>query len=176
MDEVQAMQLHIRHLGRVTAALVLVCASCLILTIGVLVEKPVHAAEPQRLTVRRLAVVDEKGIERVVIAAPSPDPVVRGKREKRAGRVSGILISDRDGNERGGYLTDDVHNGAMLTLDAVSGQVVTIYANEDNGATLSLTNQKGDDVALTTWTRPVLQMKQGKTIFIKLPSDAPDLH
>jgi hypothetical protein len=52
------------------------------------------AAQPEMLTVKRLAVVDEKGTERVVIAAPLPDPIIRGKRAKRDGPASGILIFD----------------------------------------------------------------------------------
>jgi hypothetical protein len=59
------------------------------------------------LMVKRLAIVDEKGTERVVIAAPLPDPIVQGKRVKRDGPVSGILIFDPKGNERGGYVTSD---------------------------------------------------------------------
>src|SRR5256885_14352533 len=38
----------------------------------------VHAAQPQNLRVRRLAVVDENGTERVVIAAPLPEPIIHG--------------------------------------------------------------------------------------------------
>jgi hypothetical protein len=52
------------------------------------------AAQPEMLTVKRLAVVDEKGTERVVIAAPLPDPLIQGKRMKRDGPASGIANSD----------------------------------------------------------------------------------
>jgi hypothetical protein len=55
------------------------------------------AAQPEMLTVKRLAVVDEKGTERVVIAAPLPDPIIQGKRVKRDGPASGILIFDLKG-------------------------------------------------------------------------------
>jgi len=52
----------------------------------------VRAAAPESLTVKRLAVVDDNGRERVVIAAPLPDPVVNGQRVKRTGIISGIAI------------------------------------------------------------------------------------
>ena len=57
-------------------------------------------SSPQSLTVKRLAVDDDKGIERVVIAAPLPDPVVQGKRFQRNGTLSGILIYDPKVDER----------------------------------------------------------------------------
>jgi len=133
-------------------------------------------AKPRELVLRRLAIVDEHGVERVIIAAPAPDPIVRGKRVKRAGAISGILIKDRYGNERGGYVTADGDtNGAFLTLDGTDSQVFTVYANPDNGATLSLNNQKGDDVTLTTWNQPVIQMRQAKKVIYKQPPDAPEL-
>ena len=53
-----------------------------------------RAAQPESLTVKRLAVVDEKGTERVVISAPLPEPMINGKREKRDSPVSGMLIYD----------------------------------------------------------------------------------
>lgn len=59
-------------------------------------------SSPQSLTVKRLAVDDDKGIERVVIAAPLPDPVVHGKRFQRNGTLSGILIYDPKVDERWG--------------------------------------------------------------------------
>jgi hypothetical protein len=177
VKELNQMQRQIRWLTYALITLSCVCAVCLTMATILLVEKPVRAAaEARKLTVRRLAVIDDKGIERVVISAPAPDPIVRGKREKRSGAASGILIYDRDGNERGGYLSDDTSNGAMLTLDGIDSQVFTVYANDSNGATLSLNNQRGDGVTLTTWNRPVVQMRQGKTIIYKQPPDAPDLH
>jgi hypothetical protein len=55
------------------------------------------AAQPEVLTVKRIAVVDENGTERVVIAAPLSDPIIQGKRVKRDGAASGILIFDPKG-------------------------------------------------------------------------------
>lgn len=132
----------------------------------------------QSLTVKRLAVVDEKGVERVVIAAPLPDPIVHGKRFKRDGAVSGILIFDPKGNERGGYVTSETENpGAFLTLDSEDGQVFTAYANANgtDGATVSLESDTRDSITLTTYQQPSIQMRQnGKTIQ-KIPGTAPEL-
>jgi hypothetical protein len=36
------------------------------------------AAQPETLTVKRLAEVDERGTKRVVIPAPLPDPIIKG--------------------------------------------------------------------------------------------------
>jgi hypothetical protein len=75
---------------------------CLLLFVSVRAVKA--AAQPEVLSVKRLAVVDDNGTERVVIAAPLPDPMILGKRVKRDGPVSGVLILDPKGNERGGYV------------------------------------------------------------------------
>jgi hypothetical protein len=129
------------------------------------------------LTVRRLAIVDEKGIERVIIAAPLPGPMVQGKRLKRGGPISGILIQDPKGNERGGYVTsDDKDLGAFLTLDSEKDQVFTVYANADSGATLSLNNEKKDGVAFSTYKRPVMNIRKNGKVIYRQPADAPDLH
>ena len=136
-------------------------------------------SKPAEIVAKRIAVIDAKGVERVVIAAPLPDPVVAGKRLKRSGVVSGIAIFDAAGNERGGYVTNDdaAANGAFITLDASDGQVFMAYANaaRKDGATVSLTNGKGDDATMTTWGQPMIQFSQGRNIVFKQPPNAPDL-
>src|SRR5579864_1806727 len=54
------------------------------------------------LHVRGLVVEDQNGHERLRLGAPLPDPIVHGVRKKRQGAVSGLLISDANGDERGG--------------------------------------------------------------------------
>ena len=135
------------------------------------------AAPAESLTVRRLAVVDDKGRERVVIAAPLPDPVVQGQRVKRDGTISGVAIYDQEGNERGGYATSDAAAGALLTLDSTSGEVFKVVGNPDNndGSTLYLFNGKHDGVVLTTYSQPRIEMVQNRKIIYKNPSAAPDI-
>lgn len=155
-------------------------AGCIALAcVAVLAQRGnVQADSSPSLIVKRLAVVDDKGVERVVIAAPLPDPIVHGKRFKREGAVSGVLIYDPQGNERGGYVTNDGEtSGAFLTLDSEDGQVFTAYANASgkDGATVSLQSDKRDSVTLTTYEQPRIQMRQNGKIVEKIPSSAPDL-
>ncbi len=57
-----------------------------------------------------------------------------GKQEKRDDSVSGVMIYDSLGNERGGYVTDNSVGNAFLTLDSNIGQEVTLVAYPDGGA------------------------------------------
>jgi hypothetical protein len=135
------------------------------------------AAQPDTLTVKRLAVVDATGTERVVIAAPLPDPIIQGARVHRDGAVSGILIFDPKGNERGGYVTSDTGDlAAFLSLDSERDQVFTAYANADSGATVWAANDKHDAIAFSTHKQPVLEIIRNKKIVYKRPPAAPDLH
>jgi len=137
----------------------------------------VRAAASESLRVKRLAVVDDKGTERIVIAAPLPDPVVQGERFKRNGAISGIAIYDPDGNERGGYATSETGSGALISLDSVNGEVFKVIANAEHkdGGTLFLFNGKHDGAVLTTHSQPTMEMVQNRKIIFKNPSDAPDV-
>jgi hypothetical protein len=101
------------------------------------------------LRVRGITIVDEHGVERVKIAAPLPDPITLGKRGKRDDSISGILIYDARGNERGGYATDNSVGNAFLTLDSDRMQAVTLVAYPGGGAELGVQNEKKDAVALS---------------------------
>ena len=100
-EEVAALNRRISRLNKYVLALALLWVG----TVGVWLMKTLprtaQAAQPERLTVKRLAVVDEKGVERVVISAPLPEPIINGKRGKRDSPVSGVMIYDPKGNERG---------------------------------------------------------------------------
>jgi hypothetical protein len=113
------------------------------------------------LTVRGLSVVDETGTVRVRIGAPLPDPVSNGHQGKRDAPLSGILVYDAAGDERGGYATDDVKSGgnALLTLDSKDDQVVTLVAYPHRGAELGLQHVRGSAVALRS-------LKEGSSIVI----------
>ena len=137
----------------------------------------VHAATAQNLKVRRLEVVDEKGTARVIISAPLPEPVINGKRGKRDTAMSGILIYDPKGNERGGYGTSDAADlSALLTLDSENSQVFTAYANgASSGATVWVANEDNQNVIMSTHNTALFEITRGKTIIYKQPPDAPDL-
>jgi hypothetical protein len=118
------------------------------------------------LTVRGLVVVDEEGVERVRIGAPLPDPVVNGRRVPRQGVVSGMLIYDAEGDERGGYVTE-AHGDAMLTLDAKGRQQTVFIANRDGGANLAVwsgNNRNDNYVSVQAVPNPLIEIKQnGRT-------------
>jgi hypothetical protein len=123
------------------------------------------------LRVRGLVVVDENGTERVQIGAPLPDPLTLGKRSKRVGAISGILLMDDDGNERSGYVTSDATGEVFLTLDNVGGQTAMFYANPHTGSQLYVRDiDNGNFLELNaTGKNPGLTIvRQGKTVF-KVP-------
>ena len=90
------------------------------------------------LRARGLVVVDGNGIERVRIQAPLPDPLVLGKRFPRGGAISGILLSDEEGNERSGYVTSDGYPNVFFTLDSLARQHVLFIAEPQGDPTLRL--------------------------------------
>src|SRR5688500_47153 len=95
------------------------------------------------VTLRELVIVDSMGTPRVRIAAPLPDPIMLGKRFNRGGVVSGILIYDAEGNERGGYVTGDESRGAALTLDEIMRAAVHIGVEDRGEAHVSVDNGLG---------------------------------
>jgi hypothetical protein len=127
------------------------------------------------LKVRGLIVVDERGIERVRIGAPLPDPIVEGKRGPRQGVVSGILIFDADGDERGSLVTNATGD-AFMTLDAKKGQQTVFVANRNGGANLALWsggNRNDNYVSLRAVPTPLIEIVQGgKRIFTAGGPDA----
>jgi len=136
----------------------------------------VQGAESQSLRVRRLAIVDKNGIERVVISAPVPEPMINGSRGKRDEPMSGILIYDPKGNERGGYGTSDSTDlSALLTLDSEKEQVFTAYANAGSGASVWVANENHDNVVMSSHNTALFEITHGNHIVYKQPSDAPDL-
>ncbi len=127
---------------------------------------------PQTLRVRELSVVDEHGVERVLIAAPLPDPMIMGQRRKRGGVVSGIIIADQTGTERGGYVTADGYANAFLTLDSPGSQTVLLLAEPDGSTMFRLWNQDKASVSMGVADNPFLNVKQnGKPIFATPPNN-----
>ena len=129
--------------------------------------------EPQMLRVRQLAVVDEHGIERVIIGAPLPDPMILGKRHRRDGPVSGVIIADSTGTERGGYVTSDQGDNAMLTLDGQGFQTVLLLAEGDGSTTFRIWDRDKGSVTMGVLGTPFLNIKQkGVPVFV-VPSNNP---
>ncbi len=126
------------------------------------------STENSVLRVRGLIVVDQNGKERVQIGAPLPDPLLQGKRYKRDGSISGILLMDGEGNERSGYFTSDIPSTVALTLDTVAGQTAMFLANDETGANLQLADRdNGHEIRLVAVDNSpnVTVTRQGKKIF-----------
>jgi hypothetical protein len=131
-----------------------------------------HLQNPQKLRVRELAVVDDHGTERVLIAAPLPDPMIAGKRHNRAAVISGILISDATGTERGGYATGDGYANAIFTLDGQGFQTTLLLAEPDGSTLFRIWNQDKGSVAMGVSDNPFLNVKQnGKPLFVTPPDN-----
>jgi len=126
-------------------------------------------ARPEQLTLRRLDIVDGQGVSRVILAAPLPSATYFGKvRRKTDRQISGILIADATGTERGGYVTSDTDDAnAFLTLDAQGHQTVLLMA-EPKGQTLFRiwNSDNGSLVMGVSGKNPFLNVNQdGKAVF-----------
>jgi hypothetical protein len=78
--------------------------------------------QSQKLRLRELDIVDDQGRERIVIAAPLPDPVVNGRQGHRIRVVSAaVQFKAPNGNEQGGIaLSDD--GSFMFGIDDETGR------------------------------------------------------
>jgi hypothetical protein len=84
----------------------------------------------ERLTARRIDIVDENGVIRMTLAAPTPQPIVGGIQYKRAFPVSGLVVYDSNGSERGGFGVADIEGSAVIlaqdhaNIDAIGWRVM----------------------------------------------------
>lgn len=99
-------------------------------------EVRVDRVDMERLRVRRIDVVDEDGTIRMTIAGVLPDPVVDGIQYQRSVPVSGIMVRDEEGNERGGFGYNMGLDGPMIALDHPTGEGAG-FAIQDDGTALS---------------------------------------
>ncbi len=156
---------------RIAAILIIALASALLLQW----QEIRNIRNPQKLRVRELAVLDEHDTERVLIAAPLPDPMILGKRRTRGGgTLSGIVIADSTGTERGGYATGDDYANAMLTLDGQGHQTLLLLAEPDGSTLFRIWNGDKGSVTMGVRDHPFLNLKQnGKPLFLA-PPDNPE--
>jgi hypothetical protein len=131
-------------------------------------------ANPHTMTLRRLNIVDERGVARVILAAPAPEPMVLGKQHHRDGPVSGLVIADATGTERGGYVTSDgEYPNAMLTLDGQGKQTVLLLAEPHGETLLRLWNQDKGSLTMGVADNPFLNEHQNGNLLFSAPSDNP---
>ena len=119
------------------------------------------------LHVRGLAVMDAGGTTRARLQAPLPEPVIMGTQQKRDDSVSGVMLYDKLGNERGGYVTDNSIGNAFFTLDSNTGQEVTLVAYPNGGAEFAINDDQKNKVSLGALKNgPRLRLvKSGNTVF-----------
>lgn len=97
-------------------------------------EVRVDGVDRERLTVRRIDVVDEDGVIRMTIAGVLPDPVVDGVQYERDIEVSGLMVRDDEGNERGGFVYAPARGGPLLALDHPTAEGAGFALREDGTA------------------------------------------
>lgn len=147
MSEDETLERRIARLER--RSRVLAAALVGVTAIGLLAASADGPHVFDRIVTREIVVVDPNGRERVVIAAPLPEPRLAGALSKRGDSLSGILLFDADGNERGGYVTgDDPSSGVSLTLDEIGRMAVSLWAGERGSSGLRFGNQDGNAVDL----------------------------
>lgn len=130
----------------------------------------------QKIRVRELDIVDENGRERIVIAAPLPEPLVDGKVAHRVRPVSAaVQFKAANGNEQGGIAMSD--DGSMLVgIDDERGhERAHLYYLPKRGSGVALTGENGTQSASLLipngGVNPTLSMTNtaGKVI-LQLPS------
>lgn len=81
-------------------------------------ETTVATPDHDRITARRIDIVDENGVIRMTLSGRTPAPIIDGIQYRRAFNVAGMVLYDDKGSERGGFGTADVAGGmAVLALD-----------------------------------------------------------
>lgn len=118
------------------AGLSLLCAGLIVATsLGAAIATQ---ATPGVLRVSELVVVDPLGVERVRIGGDLPDAVIDGKPVPRGSKAAGVMLYDRSGQERGGYVTFDTGDNIALTLDGRKGQNALFVAGPDGSVAVQL--------------------------------------
>lgn len=99
------------------------------------VETPDH----ERITARRIDIVDEDGVIRMTLAGRTPAPIIDGIQYRRAFDVAGMVLYDDKGSERGGFGTADVEGGmAVLALDYPAMDAVGWRVSPDGSVAFSI--------------------------------------
>lgn len=96
----------------------------------------------ERLTARRIDIVDENGVIRMTLAAPTPAPILDGIQYKRTFPVSGLVMYDKNGSERGGFGVADVEGTAtVLAQDHANADAIGWRVSPD-GSVSFLINER----------------------------------
>jgi hypothetical protein len=135
LSKLEGRHRRLRMLLLVNAALLLAVAASLAASCA---ASQARQSMPGTLRVSQLEVVDSQGVVRVRIGSNLPDAIVQGKRVPRGSKVSGVMLYDETGQERGGYVTFTPGGNIGLTLDTRRGQAALFAADPEAGAVLKL--------------------------------------
>ena len=99
----------------------------------------VDAPDHDRITARRIDIVDENGVIRMTLSGRTPAPIIDGIQYRRAFNVAGMVLYDDKGSERGGFGTADVDGGmAVLALDHPAMDAVGWRVSPDGSVAFSI--------------------------------------
>lgn len=103
-------------------------------------ETHVDAVDHERIIAKRIDIVGDDGVIRMTLAADTPPPIIDGIQYKRVFGVSGLILYDADGNERGGFGVADTQNGtaAVLALDHPAMDAVGWRVMPDGAVSFSI--------------------------------------
>ena len=110
-----------------------------------------HYYPNEVITARAIVLVDSLGVERAIIGAHLPDPTIHGYRVSRGGSVSGLMLFDSEGQERGGYVTDDWYGNVFLTLDSKTAQQALFIAEPQGGAAMRVWGRNDNQISIEAW-------------------------
>lgn len=128
-------------------------------------EKPqVKAArvDRERLTARRVDIVDGNGIIRMTLAGDLPNPIVDGIEYKRSIASGGLTLYDEKGDERGGFSFSPSRRSAQFVVDYAANDAVGVIAREDGTSELVL-NSRAPEYRHPAYGNRRLPLGQGKT-------------
>lgn len=123
---------------RTVIALGLICALSIAACLALLLRPATAPTMPDTLRVNELVVLDPAGTARVRLSGDLPDAVIEGRRVDRGSPAAGLMLYDRTGQERGGYVTFDQGDNVALTLDGRRGQNALFVAGPDGSTSLQL--------------------------------------
>lgn len=76
----------------------------------------VETVDHDRITAKRIDIVGDDGVIRMTLSAKTPAPIVDGIQYRRVFDVSGLILYDAQGSERGGFGVADLKDGSMAVL------------------------------------------------------------
>ena len=99
----------------------------------------IEAPDHNRISARRIDIVDADGTIRMTLSGETPAPIIDGIQYKRAFNVAGLILYDDKGSERGGFGTADVEGGmAVLALDHPAMDAIGWRVSPDGSVAFSI--------------------------------------